>query len=199
MNFNPNLSQNIKNSDIIHEIELKNAEIVKLNLKVQELEKIRNGMLIDLEGYENEFAIVEKKFISKENELNDKLQICELEKQNLQMRLDYYQKLYPGITNNVNFDQGNDMFRIIENKKLKEEIKLLNEKLGMLTGFYNDMQNIVLKKNTNINVLHSLDNLSLKYRLNEVVEETKSLLNRLDKINLEMNYNQEQTSEKKEK
>ena len=66
-------------TDLLRDLDLKNNEIVLLNKRIQDLEKIKNEMLFDLEKYENDFQIAEKKYSSKENELNDKIKILELE------------------------------------------------------------------------------------------------------------------------
>lgn len=43
------------------------------------MEKVKNEMLLDLESYENDFQIAEKKFLARENELADKIKILEME------------------------------------------------------------------------------------------------------------------------
>lgn len=68
-----------KVGDLLHDLDAKNSEIVFLNKRIQELEKQKNDMFLDLEKYENDFQISERKFMSKENELNDKINILEME------------------------------------------------------------------------------------------------------------------------
>ncbi len=170
MNYNQSFSHGYKTSELIRDLENKNSEILKLNFKIQELEKIRNEMLIDLERYENEFQLAEKKSTMKENELMDKIEISELEKHNLKKRLDYYQQMYPSMNSNFNnFNEVNN-----HDKLMKEEMNIRNEKIDMLLNFYNNMQNIVLNKNTNANVLHNLDTFALKYRFNEILDALKN-------------------------
>lgn len=66
-------------SKLLHDLDTKNNEIVFLNKRIQELEKQKNEMLLDLEKYENDFQIAERKFMSKENELTDRVNILEME------------------------------------------------------------------------------------------------------------------------
>lgn len=61
------------------DLDLKNHEIVTLNKRIQDLEKTKNEMLLDLERYENDFQIAERKFFARENELSDKIKILEME------------------------------------------------------------------------------------------------------------------------
>ena len=173
LNSNQNSSQNFKTTDLIKDIDLKNSEIIKLNLKIQDLDKIKNEMLIDLERYEDEFQILEKKFLAKENELMDKLQISFLEKENLENRLEYFTKMYPSSTTE-NFKRDNSFS---ENKRLKEELIYKNERLEMFFNFYNLLQNLVLKKNTSLNVLQNIDTSAFKFRMNEILEELKKSFN----------------------
>jgi len=72
-------SSSSKVLDLLHDLDTKNTEIVFLNKRIQDLEKQKNEMILDLEKYENDFQICERKFLSKENELNDKVNILEME------------------------------------------------------------------------------------------------------------------------
>jgi hypothetical protein len=65
--------------ELLKDLDNKNSEIISLNRKIKDLEKQKNEMLCDLEKYENDFHIFERKYISKENELNDKIKILEME------------------------------------------------------------------------------------------------------------------------
>lgn len=174
MNINQNLSQSVKTSELIKELENKNSEIIKLNLKLQELEKTRNEMLVDLESYETEFQIAEKKSIAKENELNDKLHISQLEKQNLLNKLDYYQQMYP--TSNPSVNNSNEHL-LKGNSRMNEEIRSLNDKLEIFFDFYIQLENLLLNKNTQKIVLKNLDSFAIKYRSNLIIEEVKNISN----------------------
>ncbi len=70
---------NFKIGDLLRDLDTKNHEIVSLNKRIQDLEKVKNEMLLDLEKYENDFQIAEKKFSAKESELMDKIKILEME------------------------------------------------------------------------------------------------------------------------
>jgi hypothetical protein len=65
--------------DLLHDLDSKNSEIVFLNKRIKDLERQKNEMICDLEKYESDFQIFERKYISKENELNDKIKILEME------------------------------------------------------------------------------------------------------------------------
>lgn len=71
--------ENFKIADLLQDLDSKNHEIVALNMRVQDLEKVKNEMLLDLEKYENDFQIAEKKFNVRENEYTDKIKILEME------------------------------------------------------------------------------------------------------------------------
>jgi len=71
--------ESLKVSDLLKDIDNKNHEIIVLNKRIQDLEKVKTEMLMDLENYESDFQIAEKKFIAKENELTDKIKILEME------------------------------------------------------------------------------------------------------------------------
>lgn len=71
--------ENFKIADLLRDLDSKNHEIVALNKRIQDLEKVKNEMLLDLEKYENDFQIAEKKFTAKESELTDKIKILEME------------------------------------------------------------------------------------------------------------------------
>lgn len=71
--------ENFKIADLLRDLDSKNHEIVNLNMRIQDLEKVKNEMLLDLEKYENDFQIAEKKFSAKESELSDKIKILEME------------------------------------------------------------------------------------------------------------------------
>lgn len=171
MNSNQFASQTIKMSDLIKELEDKNSQILKLNFKIQELEKTRNEMLIDLESYETEFQIVEQKFIARENELNDKLQISALEKQNLTKKLDYYQQMYPGV-NSIYHEP-----LLIGNQKINDENRSLNEKLALFFDFYIQLENLLMNKISQKLVLQNLDCFALRYRFNQITEAVKGIIN----------------------
>lgn len=174
MNCNQILNQTVKTSDLIKELENKNEDILRLNFKIQELEKTRNEMLIDLESYESEFQIAEKKFTAKENELNDKLQISELEKQNLINKLDYYQQMYPVLNSNVNV-QTKGYLR--GNQINNEDINANYEKLNLFYDFNLQLESLLLNKSSPKIVLLNIDCSALKYRLNQIIEATKNIIN----------------------
>ena len=69
----------LKTPYLLYDLDNKNIEIVSLNKRIKDLEKQKNEMLMDLEKYENDFQISERKFLSKENELTDKIKIHEME------------------------------------------------------------------------------------------------------------------------
>ena len=71
--------------DLLHDLDQKNSEIVFLNKRIQDLEKQKNEMFLDLEKYENDYQISERKFQSKENELTDKINILEMEVRKLKI------------------------------------------------------------------------------------------------------------------
>jgi len=75
----PLIEDQFKASEFRIELESKNKEIINLTKRNQELERIKIEMLADLEKYESDFQIAEKKFTSKENELNDNIKILEME------------------------------------------------------------------------------------------------------------------------
>lgn len=78
--FSPRvLESSSKVPDLLNELDSKNSEIIILNKKIQELEKQKNEMLLDLEKYENDFQLSEKKFLSIQNDLADKVNILEME------------------------------------------------------------------------------------------------------------------------
>lgn len=70
---------NFKIADLLRDLDTKNHEIVDLNKRIQDLEKVKNEMLLDLEKYENDFQIAEKKFSARVSELTDKINILEME------------------------------------------------------------------------------------------------------------------------
>ena len=105
----------------MHSIDNKNSEIIKLNIKIQELEKTNITMLQELENYENEFQLVQKKFSAKENQQKDKIQILEMEKLSLQNKLDYYQKLFPKEN-----PENKEVF-FSENDNIKENVLILTK------------------------------------------------------------------------
>lgn len=170
MNQSQNNIQNYKTSDLTQVIDQKNSEIIKLNIKVQELEKLKNRMIQELEGFENEFQIVERKFLAKENEQNDKLEILEMEKKNLQSRLEYFQKLYPSANTSHN------KIYMTENEKIKEEVLVLKDKLSIYENCYAEMETILLGKNTCMNIISNLDTFAIKFRTNEIIERLKNNL-----------------------
>jgi len=71
--------ENFNIDDLLRDLDSKNHEIVTMNKRVQDLEKVKNEMLLDLEKYENDFQIAEKKFNVRENEYTDKIKISEME------------------------------------------------------------------------------------------------------------------------
>jgi len=130
-------------------------------------------MLRDLESYESEFQIAEKIFFTKENELNDKLQISELEKQNLNNKLDYYQQMYSGLNTNYNVSVNN----ILQgNKNINDEICALNNKLDLFYNHYVKMESLLLNKRSQKIVLKNLDSFALKFKLNEISESIKNII-----------------------
>ena len=153
-------------------MQLKNLEIISLNKRVQDLEKIKNEMLFDLERYENEFQAAENKFFNKEYELKDQLQIFELEKNNLLKKLDYYHQIFP--SKNSNFNNPCELMSL-DNKKILEELKIKNEKLELFSNFYIKLQTLLLNKTTQITILDNLDIVAFKYRFNEIIESIKKL------------------------
>jgi hypothetical protein len=190
MNINHHLRQTVKTSELIRELENKNFEIIRLNLKNQELEKTKNEMLVDLESYETEFQIAEKKFNAKENELNDKFQINQLEKQNLMNKLDYYQQMNP--CSNFNSNNSTEIF-LKGNTKLNEDIKTLNDKLEFFFNFYVKLENLLFSKTGQKNVLQNLDSSAIKYRLNKITEEIKNIINAKNELVQEKSMNEDKS------
>jgi len=174
MNSNHIQYQTVKTSDLIKDLENKNSEILKLNLKLQELERTRNEMLIDLESYETEFQILEQRFSARENELNDKLQISELEKKNLNNKLNYFQQINPSI--NMNYHLSSDHI-LSANKRQAEQLMSSNEKLDIFYDFYINLENVLMNKNSQKLVLLNLDSFALKFRVNQIVESVKDVIN----------------------
>jgi len=74
--------ENFKIADLLRDLDSKNHEIIAYNKRIQDLERLKNEMLLDLEKYENDFQVAEKKFVSRESELTDKISILEMEVSN---------------------------------------------------------------------------------------------------------------------
>jgi hypothetical protein len=68
-----------KISYLLNDLDNKNHEIVSLNKRIREIEKTKNEILLDMEKFENDFLIAEKKYNSRENELLDRINILEME------------------------------------------------------------------------------------------------------------------------
>jgi hypothetical protein len=122
-------------------------------------------MIQELDGYENEFQIVERKFLSKENAQNNKIEILEMEKKNLQGRLEYFQKLYPSV------NQSQNKIFLTDSDRIKEENLVLIDKLSIYQNFYKELENILLKKTTCINVIKNLDSFAIRFRCEEIITE----------------------------
>jgi len=172
--FIPNKSDMIfPTTDLLKELHMKNNELLKLNNRIIELENTKYEMFVDLERYETEFQMVEDKFFNKQNELLDKIQILELEKENLSKKLNYYEQIFPATVTKNNCPS--ELFSL-ENERLLEELYFKEGKLKVFYEFYIQLQNQLFKKSTQINILENLEAIAFKYRFNEILECLKSLM-----------------------
>lgn len=131
-------------------------------------------MIQELEAYEIDFQIAERKFLAKESAQNNKLEILELEKKNLLNRLEFFQKIYPSP------NPYNKVY-VSENERMQEELAILNDKLSIYQSLYIEMETILMKKTTPMNILDNLDTFAIKIRANELIKEIKG--NRRESVN----------------
>jgi hypothetical protein len=90
-----------------------------------------------------------------------------MEKKNLHGRLEYFQKLYPTVNpiHNKIYNFDND------NNRINEENLLLLDKLSIYQNFYKELENILLKQTTCINVIKNLDTFALRRRCEKIINE----------------------------
>lgn len=165
-----NEEESLKTRQLLVELNTKNSEIVNLNSKIGTLEKTRNQMIIDLEEYQNIINNLEEKMHIKEIEYINKLRLSELENDNLRSQLE-----------SLNFSKNNfnlsESMITKENTKLKEDLFNTTQKLDFYYYFYNDLQNVLLDKNTSKSLFNNLDEYDLKKKFHDIFDEIFKLKN----------------------
>jgi hypothetical protein len=161
--------------DLIRKLEIANEENLNLRLRLDEMEVIKNQMAEDLNELENEINISSRRFMNREMDLNDKINLLENERRQLQERLNYHiNSNDTQMRNSVSTDE----MLIRENRRLKQELTNREDKLESLTLFFNKMQNVLPNKILNDGgfvLLERLEPEKLKKKLDSMVQEVERL------------------------
>lgn len=154
--------------ELINKLEQKNEENFNLRMRIEEVEQVKNNLMYDLDNLEQEYNISTRRFSNRENDLLDKVRFLEVEKSNLENRLNYYMK-----------DRIGDDHLFNENRRLKQANLDMEIKIEMLTHFLNKVQNIIISKSSKVTpfvLLENLNSTTLRERLSQMEEQVEKLV-----------------------
>ena len=101
-----------REKELLNKFELKNEEIYKLRVDLENEIKVKEDLLFELNQVENELDYVKTRSIEKEQALNSKIRILEIENNLLEERLQ--------------FRESKNDFNISSERKLEELVRFLN-------------------------------------------------------------------------
>jgi len=149
---------------------------LSLNIKIKELEKNRNELLLAVNKYENDLKYLQENERIRENDYLEALENLHMERNNMKKMIEYKENSFDlrtpleknvekRLTNNNNYDYQYD------NDK---------HKLDLFYGFFNQLENLVLNKVTSVVYLDKLEANVLNIRLEEMLKNISGYISKIN-------------------